>query len=156
MPRPRNAAQAVLSRSPLTPHAAGGAELSFPGGSEPMVHLIERDSVPLAPDTFLSVPYAAGDYHIDPGAMRQFQQFFHPLAVKSLQRAGIVSFSGHGNHERLGGEGAGFVDRDAHIALRDFAHHGAEKADAPGQQSPESPQNTAAARIEERHQLSIV
>lgn len=66
MPRPRNAAQAVLSRSPLTPHAAGGAELSFPGGSEPMVHLIERDSVPLAPDTFLSVPYAAGDYHIDP------------------------------------------------------------------------------------------
>ena len=148
MPRPRNAAQAVLSRSPLTPHAAGGAELSFPG--------IERDSVPLAPDTFLSVPYAAGDYHIDPGAMRQFQQFFHPLAVKSLQRAGIVSFSGHGNHERLGGEGAGFVDRDAHIALRDFAHHGAEKADAPGQQSPESPQNTAAARIEERHQLSIV
>ena len=85
------------------------SELSFPGRSDPMVHLSERNAVPLAPDAFLSVPYSAGNDHVDPDAIRKFQQLFHTLAVKSLQRAGIVSFCDRGDHKRLGSRAHGLL-----------------------------------------------
>lgn len=121
-----------------------------------MVNLFERNPAALAPYPFLTVAYAAGNDHVDSGPAGQFQQFFDPFGVHSLQRAGVVSFACHRNHEGLCGEGTGLIDRDAHIALRDFAHDGAEKTDAPRQQFPERSQYSEKPRIDKRHQFSVV
>lgn len=50
-----------------------------------------------------------GTTNVDPDAIRKFQQLFHTLAVKSLQRAGIVSFCDRGDHKRLGSRAHGLL-----------------------------------------------
>ena len=40
------------------------------GGSDLTIYLFERYSVPFSPDSFVSVPYSAGDSHIYFGIMR--------------------------------------------------------------------------------------
>ena len=83
------------------------------------VDFVEWHSHTVAPDSAFGTD-SAGNDHIDFGTHREFQHTLNPSAVEALHGAGVVAFGGHGEHECLCGQRAGFVNDSAGVGLRNL------------------------------------